>query len=775
MNDVLTVSPETVFNAIPVGLGVVDASGRIVLMNRAFREALGLPQDAFPPGTRVADAVRTSALSGVDDPGGPEAQVAAIMAADWTQLGRLRRHSHAGRSHDLYNTPMPDGGYIVTVIETTAPLVARPETEAVNSQIGGAFTSLWIGLAVFDGNRRLLLANPRFWALLALPADRLIVGSSFDALMGAMDERAEYATADGAAFIATWRTRAFDRHWTTRHQHADGRSIDVVFDLLPDGGCTIAINDITPQAQAEDEARRRAHMLDLVLLNVPHGICVYGPDRRVAMFNDTYNRVMAGAPLSIGDTLAEVIRRRADASEYGPGEPDAVFTEQLAHDITRPQMRRRVRPNGTAIDVRTAPLPDGGHISVVTDISALVHAETELRRRAEDMATMLDNIRQGVMLWGPDRRLVASNPIVAVLLDLPEEVLVPGQHETDVLNAMSKFGHFGASAELVDQARQLLQLDRAVPFGREITTRTGRVLFAQSNPAPGGGWISTFSDITLMRRGEQELRRSKELAEAANLAKSRFLATMSHELRTPLNAIIGFSDVLLRDNRSVSGELVAEYSGQINHAGKQLLSLINVILDVARIESGRFDPDGEVVDIGKAISSAAGQADNAARAGEVSVITHVPEDMPRLRGDERRITQALSQLVSNAVKFTDAGGSVVIEAGLAPDGGLFVSIVDTGIGIPTSDLERVFEPFTQLDGSLSRRYPGAGLGLFMARAIVIAHGGQLTLSSQPGCGTDARFTLPRSRIVNSLGTSATQAHSDHAAVTDRPPVNRPGS
>jgi signal transduction histidine kinase len=286
-----------------------------------------------------------------------------------------------------------------------------------------------------------------------------------------------------------------------------------------------------------------------------------------------------------------------------------------------------------------------------------------------------------------------------------------------------------------------------LPFGREVTTRAGRVLFAQSNPAPGGGWISTFSDITLMRQAEQELRQAKELAEAANLVKSRFLATMSHELRTPLNAIIGFSDALARENGDVPAELVAEYSGQINDAGRQLLSLINVILDVARIESGRFDPDGEIVDIDKAILTAVRQVDSAAQAGEVSVAARVREDMPWLRGDERRITQALSQLVSNAVKFTESGGSVTIEAGLTKDGDVFVSVLDTGIGIPDIDLERVFEPFTQLDGSLSRRYPGAGVGLFMARAIVAAHGGQLALSSQPGQGTTARLILPRSRIV----------------------------
>lgn len=249
-----------------------------------------------------------------------------------------------------------------------------------------------------------------------------------------------------------------------------------------------------------------------------------------------------------------------------------------------------------------------------------------------------------------------------------------------------------------------------------------------------------------MRETESELRRVKEVAEAADQAKSNFLGTMSHELRRPLNTIIGFSDALAHGD--VPAELVAEYSSQINAAGKQLLSLINIILDVARIESGRFEPNAEIVDIGKGVRSAARQADSAAQAGDVSVELRLPDDLPWLRGDERRITEALSQLVSNAVKFTGAGGSVTVEAGLTPERDLFVSIADTGIGIPGVELERVFEPFTQLDGSLSRRYPGAGLGLFMARAVITAHGGHLNLASRPGEGTIARIVLPRRRLMD---------------------------
>jgi signal transduction histidine kinase len=419
----------------------------------------------------------------------------------------------------------------------------------------------------------------------------------------------------------------------------------------------------------------------------------------------------------------------------------------MAYSTTFPMTRRRVRPNGTAIEIRAAKLPDGGHISVVTDISALIQAEAALRRRAAEMATMLGNIQHGIMLYGADKHLVASNPMVAELLGLPPELLTPGTEERAVIACLVRLGHFGGDGENATRVGHLLGRDRSVPYGREVTTPSGRILQAQSNPAPGGGWITTFTDITRMRQAETELRRAKEAAEAANQAKSRFLATMSHELRTPLNAIIGFSDALALETGDVPAALVSEYSGQINAAGKQLLSLINIILDVAQIETGRFEPSTEVVDIVKAIHAAVHQAESAIQAGSVSIALNLPADLPWLRGDERRITRALSQLLSNAIKFTASGGSVAIEAGSTPLGDLFVSIVDTGIGIPDDELERVFEPFTQLDGSLSRRYPGAGLGLFTARAVVMAHGGQLQLTSRPGEGTAVRIVLPGARVL----------------------------
>jgi signal transduction histidine kinase len=289
--------------------------------------------------------------------------------------------------------------------------------------------------------------------------------------------------------------------------------------------------------------------------------------------------------------------------------------------------------------------------------------------------------------------------------------------------------------------------DRSVPYRRYFTTGAGRVLDARSDPAPAVGWISTFTDVTYSVTAQEELRRAKDAAEAANQAKSRFLATMSHELRTPLNSVIGFSDALLREGRQPAPARVAEFAQQINDAGRQLLSLINIILDVARIESGRFDLAVDRVDVTSLIMDAIRGADAAAQAADIGLQAELAEHLPLLRADERRLQQVLGHLLSNAVKFTEAGGTVTLGATMERDGGLLIYVRDTGIGIPDADLERVFEPFTQLDSTLARRFQGAGIGLYVARALVLGHGGRLTLRSTPGHGTVAEVRLPAEHLM----------------------------
>jgi signal transduction histidine kinase len=615
------------------------------------------------------------------------------------------------------------------------------------ARVNAALAALRTGLAEFGPDGALLFANPRFGELFGLVPAQPPAGVRFSALLDQMATRDEFTEPDGARFIAAQREVDRSRPSAARRVLANGQVIGIVSDPLPDGGWALTVTDISPLARAEDDASGRAVLLRSILEAIPHGVCVYGADRRVTMFNRAYTQIMAGAPLSVGDHLEDVIRRRAAAGEYGAGATEEIFAQQMAFDVTRSQMRKRRRPNGTTLDVRTSPLPEGGYISVVTDITALTETEAQVSHRADELAFMLANIRHGVMLWGPHGRLVASNAVAADLLELPPGLLTPGRTWDELVETLLVRGHFGQGDTAEARLRALRAIDRSAPVVRQSISGAGRVLDIRSDATADGGWVSSFTDVTEARAAQNELRRAKEAAEAANQAKSRFLATMSHELRNPLNAVIGFSDALLREAANPTRAQVAEFATQINTAGRQLLGLINTILDVARIEAGRFDLASDRVDVGRMVRNCVRQSDAAAQAAEITLTADVPDHLPHLRAEERRLEQALNHLLSNAVKFTEAGGAIQVGASLEADGSLLLFVRDTGIGIPEQDLERVFEPFTQLDSTLARRFEGAGLGLYMSRALVAGHGGELSLRSVPGVGTSAEIRLPAERVI----------------------------
>lgn len=509
---------------------------------------------------------------------------------------------------------------------------------------------------------------------------------------------------------------------------------------------TLSPTVLSAPALPFDEAASRASVLDEILENIPHGVCVYDPELRVRMVNRAYREIMQGAPVAIGEHRATIVRRRAIVGEYGPGDPDEMFEREMAHEIDRPQVRRRERPNGTTIDLRTAPLPDGGYIAVVTDVTPLMHAESELRQRMAQIDVMLSSITQGLTLFDKEHRLVIANRMAGELVNLPASMLAAGTRDQDMLLWLHAHGEFGAGSEAEARfaARRATDRTRTDTFRRR--TSDGRVLEFRSDPTPDEGYVATLTDVTQAMRTEAELRRAKALAEAANQAKSRFLATMSHELRTPLNAVIGFSEALARQSETASPAEIAECAGTINEAGRHLLGLINTILDVARIEAGRFEMSADPIELGRFLDAAMRAAAPVFGASEITLTLDPPQALPTLYADERRLQQVLASLLSNAAKFTEAGGLVTVSAGRGPRGELSLKIADSGIGIAPADLERVFEPFVQLDGTLARRFPGAGLGLYLARSLVEAHGGKLRLRSAPGAGTTAEIVLPAWRL-----------------------------
>lgn len=258
-----------------------------------------------------------------------------------------------------------------------------------------------------------------------------------------------------------------------------------------------------------------------------------------------------------------------------------------------------------------------------------------------------------------------------------------------------------------------------------------------------------------LRRAKEEAEAARSLAEAASQAKSEFLATMSHELRTPLNAVIGFSQIMMTETLGPIGSpQYRDYAKDIHDSGVHLLEIINDILDLSKAEAGKLELDEDWVDVRDAVSAACRLIGPRAERAQLSVVERIPADLPPLWGDERKLKQILLNLVSNSVKFTPAGGRVEVSASIDLPGGLSILVQDTGIGIPSSDLERVLEPFVQVENSLTRSYQGSGLGLPLAAKMTELHGGKLSIASHLGRGTLVRLAFPAERIASKAAAAS---------------------
>ena len=258
-----------------------------------------------------------------------------------------------------------------------------------------------------------------------------------------------------------------------------------------------------------------------------------------------------------------------------------------------------------------------------------------------------------------------------------------------------------------------------------------------------------------LEKAMSAIARAKSEAEGANKAKNDFLANMSHELRTPLNAVIGFSEVL---NQEMWGPLghtkYREYAADIRASGKHLLSLVNDLLDLSRIEAGRYEISSQQIDLARLLPGLLRMHQDAAAASGVELALDVPPDLPLLDADERAVRQMVLNLVTNAVKFTPAGGRVSLSAGVEADGRMTLCVADTGIGMSRKDIPRALEPFTQLHDHLSKSKGGVGLGLALVKALVRMHGGTIAIDSAPGRGTRVTLRFHESRTVAAAGARA---------------------
>jgi signal transduction histidine kinase/CheY-like chemotaxis protein len=257
-------------------------------------------------------------------------------------------------------------------------------------------------------------------------------------------------------------------------------------------------------------------------------------------------------------------------------------------------------------------------------------------------------------------------------------------------------------------------------------------------------FTATVRDITERQQAQEELRQAKDAAEAANQAKSDFLASMSHELRTPLNAILGYSEMLQEEVADLGADAIKPDLQRIHTAGKHLLGLINDVLDLSKIEAGKMDLFIEEFDVASMVNEVAETVSPLAGRNNNELRVHCGEELGHMRADLTKVRQSLFNLLSNACKFTEAGDVSLTVERYKRDGAdwLQFQVTDTGIGIAPEKMARLFEPFSQADASTSRRYGGTGRGLALTRRLCRLMGGDITARSEPGTGSAFTIELP---------------------------------
>lgn len=518
---------------------------------------------------------------------------------------------------------------------------------------------------------------------------------------------------------------------------------DLAVDFVLAGACAflLALLGLILIRFVKSRDRSNLH-LRTTLDHMAQGLLMVGASGRIEVYNKTVVDLLdlPEALLAQRPTPASVLDFQDEAGEFGRTDP--AVRQRIQNDASDPQAGsyERMRPNGTVIEVRTTLLPEGGLVRTYSDVSQRHRAIEDMHASMAFANSLVNSSPDAIKLLDLDGNITFISELGQELFEVvdfealrgkPFSALFPPEHHDRVELALRRVrnGH-------TDRFTRMCPTLGGVPKWWEfIMTPVHEI------GRPLDRLFVVARDISARQAHALELSRAKESAERASQYKTQFLASMSHEIRTPLNAILGFAG-LAREGRDHDPELRRQIE-LIEKAGQSLLTIINDVLDLAKIEAGRVELEERPLDLRGLLDDCLSLMRGLAVQKKLELRGEIVPDLPeRILADEARLRQVLLNLLNNAVKFT-ATGSVSVTVSVAADGAsVDVAVSDTGIGIPRDRIPHLFQDFVQVDGSISRNYGGTGLGLSISRRLILLMGGEIGVDSVEGKGSTFRFSLP---------------------------------
>lgn len=505
--------------------------------------------------------------------------------------------------------------------------------------------------------------------------------------------------------------------------------------------------DTTAEAELADELKRHIAGHADVLENIATAIAIYGPDQRLEFYNQAYAKLwrMSGEFLSAKPTISEVLdmqrqlRRLPEQADFAAYKEKrrALFTNVIE---TREELVQL--PDETVLRTLITPHPFGGLLFLFEDVTDKVVLERARNTQIAVQRATLDNLHEGVAVFGSDGRLKLFNAAYSSMWGLDEDFLRGEVHIAQIIDHHQEKTGIVWPAEL--REKYIANVTRRDAASGRIEYTGDTIIDFNRVPLPDGNVLFTYIDVTPELRVQRALRERNEALEAADRMKTEFVASVSHELRTPLNTIIGFAEILVKEFFGPLNEKQAEYGRGILDSSGHLLLLINDILDMANIQAGRMELEREPVDLNAALQNVVAMVQERAKKRHLEIRTELDPDIGFAEVDERRIKQVVFNLFSNAIKFTPAKGTITLSAYRTPES-IVISVADNGKGIAEDQIEHIFKRFTK--GNTTTQNAGAGLGLSLVKSFIELHGGHVELTSKENVGTTVYCHLPLSLAV----------------------------